>query len=135
MHEALDLFRDSELKTHGILKEMLPSELGIYRISQHLPGSRAAPLSRLGPSGFPHHRRIIILALSPITPLTDNADHSISGAAAAQLRGEGRTWILANLTARQFKVFHHHDGERLLGPQNIAPDLEFAIAPSDCRIS
>jgi uncharacterized membrane protein YoaK (UPF0700 family) len=124
VHE-LDLFQDTELKTHGILKEMLPSELGIYRISQHRAGSRP-PHFRAWAERIPHQRRIIILALSPITPLTDNAVLDLL-AAAAQLRSEGRILILANLTARQFKVLHHQDGERLLGQQNIAPDLEFAV--------
>jgi uncharacterized membrane protein YoaK (UPF0700 family) len=124
VHE-LDLFRDTELKTHGILKEMLPSELGIYRISQHRGRSRP-PHFRAWAERIPRHWRIVILALSPITPLTDNAVLDLL-AAAAQLRDQGRTLILANLSAGQFKAIHHRDGESLLGLENIAPDMELAI--------
>jgi uncharacterized membrane protein YoaK (UPF0700 family) len=122
----LDLLADSELKTQGILKEMLPAELGIYRISQHRADARP-PHFRAWAERIPRHWRVVILAISPITPLTDNAVLDLL-AAAGLLREQGRTLILANLTARQFKVLRRQDGIHLLGTENIAPDLEFAIA-------
>jgi uncharacterized membrane protein YoaK (UPF0700 family) len=122
----LDLLADPELQMHGLVRDLLPSDVGIYRITSHHDHARP-PHFRAWAQRIPRHWQVIILALSPITHLTDNAVLDLL-AAAEELRDHGRTLIIANSNTRQFQVFKRHGGIEQLGPENLLPDLEFAIA-------
>ncbi len=124
--QELDLLADPELQMHGLVKDLLPKDVGIYRITSHHDHARP-PHFRAWAQRIPRHWQVIVLALSPITHLTDNAVLDLL-ATAEELRDHHRTLIIANSNMRQFQVFRRHGGLERLGPENILPDLEFAIA-------
>jgi uncharacterized membrane protein YoaK (UPF0700 family) len=122
----LDLLADPELQMHGLVRDLLPSGVGIYRITSHHDRERP-PHFRAWAQRIPRHWQVIILALSPITHLTDNAVLDLL-ATAEELRSDGRMLIIANSNVRQFQIFKRNGVLDELGPENILPDLEFAIA-------
>jgi uncharacterized membrane protein YoaK (UPF0700 family) len=122
----LDLLADPELQMYGLVRDLLPRDIGIYRVTAHYDHARP-PHFRAWAQRIPRHWQIIILAFSPITQLTDNAALDLV-ATAEELRRHGRTLIIANFSARQFQILKRHNGVEELGAENILPDLEFAIA-------
>ena len=70
----LDLMGDSELKLLGIMKSLLPPELGIWRVScrqDHI--WHKAPDFAQWAEKIPARWRVIILALSPLTRFEPNS--------------------------------------------------------------
>lgn len=122
----LDLLRDPDLKLKDVLKIMLPAKVAIYRIAQHHASSRP-PHLRAWAERISRQRRIIILALSPMMLLTENAALDLI-ATTEQLHKQKRILILTNFSEKQFQVIRQHGGIDTIGPENFAPDLEFAIA-------
>jgi uncharacterized membrane protein YoaK (UPF0700 family)/anti-anti-sigma regulatory factor len=122
----LDLLSDPELQMHGLVKSLLPPELGIYRVAHHR-AERRAPNFQAWADRVPRRWRVIVLALSPVTHLDANAVMNLS-TAVSKLRDHGRTLIVAGLTPTQFKALDQHGAVELLSLDNVAPDLEFGIA-------
>ena len=129
----IDLLADSELKLAGIVKSLLPPELGIWRIfcKQHRAWHRA-PDFQVWVEKVPHHWRVIILALSPLTRLDSNALLDLE-AAVRQLHGDGRKLVLAGVTQPQYRAVADAAVGQLIDADNLCPDLEFAIARMSYR--
>ena len=124
----IDLMGDPELKVLGILKPLLPPELGIWRVSgrSHREMHRA-PDFEIWASRVPRRWRVIILALSPLTHFDANAVLDLK-AAIASLRRSGRRLVLSGITPRQYRMLVDAQIGSIMNLENICPDLEFAVA-------
>jgi uncharacterized membrane protein YoaK (UPF0700 family) len=124
----LDLLSDPELKMHGIVKALLPEELGIYRLSSNRGDRRhRAPNFQLWIERTPRHWRVIILALSPLLHFETNSILDLEQAI-KNLHLHGRRLIIGGLTSAQFRTLESMGITDLIEPENLCPDLEFAIA-------
>jgi uncharacterized membrane protein YoaK (UPF0700 family) len=124
----IDLFGDHELKFHGIVKSLLPPELGIWRIFCKRNGKwHKPPDFEHWVEIMPPQWRVIILSLSPLTRLDSNAMMSLA-AATKKLRDNRRRLILAGVTATHYRAITDSEAGRLIESENLCPDLEFAIA-------
>ena len=124
----IDLFGDHELQFHGIVKALLPPELGIWRVFCKSNGKRhKAPDFEAWVEIMPQHWRVVILALSPLTQLDGNAMLNLA-AAKRKLLDRGRRLVLAGVTPAHFRAIVDSDAGHLIEHQNLCPDLEFAIA-------
>jgi len=123
----LDLLSDPELKGQGIVKALLPAELGIYRLLCHRNSTHRAPNFQQWVNRLPERWRVVILALSPLTHLDDNAILDLQEAV-LHLRNTHRRLILCGLTPKQYKKMDVLGIIDNLDAENICPDLEFAIA-------
>lgn len=124
----IDLFGDHELKLHGIVKSLLPDELGIWRVFCKQNGKQhKAPDFEHWVEIMPRRWRIIVLSLSPLTRLNGNALMNLA-AAIHRLRADGRRLVLAGVTPPHYRAIEQSDAGRLLEPEDLCPDLEFAIA-------
>ncbi|HSU65452.1 MAG TPA: DUF1275 family protein [Tepidisphaeraceae bacterium] len=124
----IDLFGDHELKFHGIVKSLLPPELGIWRIFCKRGGKwHKPPDFEQWVDIMPHHWRVIVLSLSPLTRLDANSLLSLA-AATRKLHDQHRRLVLAGVTPPQYRAIEHSEAGRLIESENLCPDLEFAIA-------
>ena len=124
----LDLLGDPELRALGIVHSLLPKELGIYRIGPHLQHQAARPpdfaawVDRL-----PARWRVVILALTPLVKLNDNALIDLDRAH-DRLRRTNRQLVICGITPVQYKLLDTAGLVDKLGAENVCPDLEFAVA-------
>jgi uncharacterized membrane protein YoaK (UPF0700 family) len=127
----LDVVGDAELRLAGLdLKSLLPPEVGIYRLSHHRRGAlHHAPDFQAWAERIPRHWRVVVLAISPMTHLDNDAVADLI-AAVNRLRGQGRRMLLCGVTPRQFKVLRDNGFFDLLDVQDACPDVEFAVARS-----
>jgi uncharacterized membrane protein YoaK (UPF0700 family)/anti-anti-sigma regulatory factor len=124
----IDLFGDHELKFHGIVKSLLPPELGIWRIfCKHNGQFHKAPDFEQWVDIMPRHWRVIVLSLSPLTRLDGNALLSLA-AATRKLRVKDRRLILAGVTPVHYRAIEGSEAGQAIESENLCPDLEFAIA-------
>jgi uncharacterized membrane protein YoaK (UPF0700 family) len=126
----LDLLGDPELRAFGIVHSLLPKELGIYRVGPHIqagPARARAPDFTAWVERVQPRWRVIILALTPLVSLTGNALLDLD-AAYERLRGERRRLIICGITPAQYKLLDEAGIVDKLGPANVCPDLEFAVA-------
>lgn len=124
----IDLFADHELKFHGIVKSLLPPELGIWRVFCKRGGKwHKAPDFEQWVDIMPRQWRVIVLSFSPLTRLEANSLLSLA-AAARKLRDESRRLILAGVTPAQYRAVSGSEAGKIIDLQNVCPDLEFAIA-------
>ena len=125
--KELDALDDPELAASGIVRTLLPSELGIYRFAAPPRGSHRPPDFQLWIDRVPRQRRVVILAVSPLTRFTENAVLDLH-AASQSLATNQRTLIVAGITPRQFKELDAVGVAGRFDTENLCPDLEFAIA-------
>jgi uncharacterized membrane protein YoaK (UPF0700 family) len=124
----LDLVSDPELRAQGIIKAMLPPEVGLYRFGCHRTADHhRAPNLQLWVDRLPARWRVIILAVSPLTRFDANAVLDLE-TAVKKLHSDGRKLIMCGLTGVQLKSLDDLGLIRMLNVYNICPDLEFAIA-------
>jgi uncharacterized membrane protein YoaK (UPF0700 family) len=123
----MDLLADPELKLHGIVHTLLPPELGIYRLTHDRNLNFRAP--NFGPwiDRLPRKKRVIILVMSPVMKFNANSILDLK-VAIEKLEQTGRHLIIAGVTPVQYKTLAHEHIVDHIGPENICPDLEFAIA-------
>jgi uncharacterized membrane protein YoaK (UPF0700 family)/anti-anti-sigma regulatory factor len=126
--KELDLLSDPELRAYGIVKALLPPELGLYRLTHHR-GDRAhrPPDFLQWMEHVPDHWRVIILAVSPLTYFDENAALSLREAI-ERLKADERELIISGITASQYKLLARSGVLEVTDPENFCPDLEFAIA-------
>ena len=124
----LDLLSDPELRANGIVKAMLPPQIGLFR-STCLYGERPhrSPNFQLWVDRIPKHMKVVILAVTPSTQLDANAVMDLE-AAMKKLHGSGRKLIISGITMVQFKALSKLGVDRIMDVTNLCPDLEFAIA-------
>lgn len=131
--KELDLLRDPELSSFGLgagegIKSFLPPELGIYRLTHHRRDTHHhVPDFQLWVDRLPKHWRVVILAVSPLTPFDPDAVIDLQ-AAVQKLRASHRDLIVCGVNRPQFKVLAQMSFPDQLGFENFAPDLDFAIA-------
>ena len=126
--KELDLLADPELAAFGLVKSLLPPELGIYRLSHHRRDkAHEAPDFTAWAERLPRHWRVIVLALSPMTRLTTNSFIDLA-AVVEKLHQQHRDLILCSPTANQYRAMAKSDLPNVLDSENICPDMEFAIA-------
>ncbi|HEX8916379.1 MAG TPA: DUF1275 family protein [Humisphaera sp.] len=115
---------------HGgaIDKSMLPDGVGLYRLAHHRRDhAHHAPDFAAWMDRLPKHWRVVILAVSPMTHF--DKDSALDLAAAVQrLRSRRRDLILVGVKPVQYKALMRGGLIDVLGPQNVAADLEFAVA-------
>lgn len=124
----LDLLGDSELKLYGIVKSLLPAELGIYRLSHHRKDSmHHAPNFQVWVNRLPARWRVIILAVSALTRFDAESVADLR-TAAERLQSTGRELILSGVNPVQFKLMDTKGLTDVIATENFCADLEFAIA-------
>ena len=126
--KELDLLSDPELRAHGIVKALLPPELGLYRLTHHRSDrAHHPPDFHQWMSHVPEHWRVVILALSPLTYFNDNSVLALRDVI-ERLREQGRELIISGVTPTQYKILARNGLFDALDPESLCPDLEFAIA-------
>jgi uncharacterized membrane protein YoaK (UPF0700 family) len=128
----LDLLSDPELRMYGLVKSLLPADMGIYRVSPNhsahgAHGAHRAPNFQFWIDRTPRHWRVIVLALSPLLRLETNAILDLEQAV-RKLHSQGRCLILGGLTPAHFQALEALGVVDLISSENLCPDLEFAIA-------
>jgi MFS superfamily sulfate permease-like transporter len=124
----LDLLGDPELKAYGIVHSLLPAGLGIYRIGPHLQHRAARPPDfSMWVDRLPERWRVVILALTPLVKITENALLDLHQAS-ERLQGSGRQLIICGITRAQYKLLDGAGIVDKVGAENVCPDLEFAVA-------
>jgi uncharacterized membrane protein YoaK (UPF0700 family)/anti-anti-sigma regulatory factor len=124
----IDVLADRELQLHGIVKSLLPDGLGIWRVHcKHNGKWHKAPDFEHWVEIMPKRWQVIVLSLSPRTRFDSNALMNLA-AAARNLQAQRRQIVLAGTTLRQYRSIESSDAGRLIHPENICPDLEFAVA-------
>jgi uncharacterized membrane protein YoaK (UPF0700 family) len=126
--KELDLLSDPELKAYGIVKALLPPELGLYRLTHHRSDrAHQPPDFHQWMAHLPEHWRVIILAVSPLTYFNENSALALRDVI-EQLHAGGRELIVSGITRTQYKTLVHNGLLDALDSENLCPDLEFAIA-------
>lgn len=123
----IDAINDPELRVYGILKAILPPELGIYRLFSARRSPHRAPNFQLWVDRLPARWRVIILSLSPNTRFDSNAFLDLH-AALQRLHSDGRTLIIAGITPLQYRALEALGIAGSMDIENLCSDLEFAIA-------
>jgi uncharacterized membrane protein YoaK (UPF0700 family)/anti-anti-sigma regulatory factor len=124
----IDLLGDQELRLHGIVKSLLPPELGIWRVfCKHKGQWHKAPDFEQWIEIMPRQWQVIILALSPLTRFDVNAMMNLA-AATRKLHEQERRLVLAGVTPVQYRSIAESEAARVIDRDNLCPDLEFAIA-------
>lgn len=126
--KELDLLSDPELTMRGIVKSLLPPELGIYRFAcRHGDAVHRAPNFQLWVDRLHPRWRVVILAVSPFTRFDRNSAMDLHEAV-KRLHAQDRKLIISGITPLQFKVFDTLGIGEVMDVLNLCPDLEFAIA-------
>jgi uncharacterized membrane protein YoaK (UPF0700 family) len=123
----LDLVNDPELKLQGLLSQLLPQEVAMYRSSSGGRSEHRAPNFQLWIDRIPKTSRVIVLAISPLTRFDANAVMDLE-AAVNRLHADQRHLIISGVTTHQFKALDSLGVARMMDVHNICPDIEFAIA-------
>jgi uncharacterized membrane protein YoaK (UPF0700 family) len=124
----LDLLSDPELRAYGIVKALLPPELGLYRLTHHRSDrAHQPPDFHQWMSHVPSHWRVIILAVSPLTYFNENSALALRDVT-QQLRAGGRELIISGLTRTHYRILVNNGFLEVTRAENLCPDLEFAIA-------
>ena len=126
--KELDLLSDPELRAYGIVKALLPPELGLYRLTHHRSDrAHQPPDFHSWMAHLPAHWRVIILAVSPLTYFNENSALALRDVI-ERLHADGRELIISGITRAQYKTLVHNGLLDALEAENLCPDLEFAIA-------
>jgi uncharacterized membrane protein YoaK (UPF0700 family)/anti-anti-sigma regulatory factor len=126
--KELDLLSDPELRAYGIVKALLPPELGLYRLTHHRSDrAHQPPDFHNWMEHLPAHWRVVILAISPLTFFNENSALALRDVT-ERLRADGRELIISGITPAQYKTLVRNGLLDALEAENLCPDLEFAIA-------
>jgi anti-anti-sigma regulatory factor len=126
--KELDLLSDPELRAHGIVKALLPPELGLYRLTHHRNDrAHQPPDFHQWMQKLPDHWRVIILAVSPLTYFNENSVLALRDVV-EKLKAQDRELIISGITPTQYKTLVRGGLLEASDAENLCPDLEFAIA-------
>jgi anti-anti-sigma regulatory factor len=124
----IDQLADPELKLYGLVKTLLPAELGLYRLSHHRANQAHRPPDfHAWAEHLPAHWRVVVLAASPLTYFNSNAAADLRDVA-DRMHAQGRELVIAGITPKQYKVLERAGLTDAIDVENFCPDLEFAIA-------
>jgi hypothetical protein len=124
----LDPSSDPELRAQGIVRTLLPPELGIYRLTFHADTLHRPPNFSQWAERVPRRWRVVILAISPLIRFDRNAALNLHAAAAHLKEHRGRRLVIAGITQAQYKVLAAEGITSLIDEGNVCTDIEFAIA-------
>jgi uncharacterized membrane protein YoaK (UPF0700 family) len=118
---------DVELKSFGIDAEILPPNVGVYRIATHgLRRRRVPDLGRLT-ERIAEHFDIVLLLLPEGVELDDNNLAGL-GTSLEHLRDKNRDLIVCTSESKVYNLLAASSLGRHLGPANLCSDPEFAVA-------
>ena len=119
---------DPELRLHGIVKALLPPELGLYRLSHHRADQAHQPPDfHAWSEHWPEHWRVVVLSVSPMTYFNTNSVEDLRDVI-EKMHAAGRELVIAGISPKQYKVLERGGLTDVLDVENFCPDLEFAIA-------
>ncbi|HUO08780.1 MAG TPA: YoaK family protein [Phycisphaerae bacterium] len=123
----LDPLHDPELKLFGLVYSLLPTPVGLYRLTHDRRQRFRAPNFSFWIDNLPPQKQVVILAIPPVMQFDANSIADLHRAV-TKLESSHRRLIIAGVTPVQYRrLAHEHLVERI-GAENICPDLEFAIA-------
>ena len=119
----------------------LPDALGVYHLANDMEhgvsigehgAKKAARVQRLPDLAswierLPSHVRVIVLDLTDVQQLEDDAGFQVR-AAVVKLREQGRHLILAGVGAEHYQQLKRAGAGDFLGVENACPELELAVA-------
>ncbi len=124
----LDLLSDPELEGYGIVKALLPPDMGICRLSYHRKDAmHHAPNFQAWANRLPSHWRVIVLAVNPLTHFDRESVEDLK-LAVQSLKSQRKRLVVGGVSPAQFKLLHTMGLTQILDSDDICPDLEFAIA-------
>jgi uncharacterized membrane protein YoaK (UPF0700 family) len=124
----IDQLSDPELKLYGIVKALLPPELGLYRLSHHRADQAHKPPDFHAWSDlWPEHWQVVVLSISKMTYFTTNSVADLRDVV-DRMHADGRELVIAGITPKQYRVLERGRLTDVLDVENLCPDLEFAIA-------
>jgi uncharacterized membrane protein YoaK (UPF0700 family) len=124
----IDQLSDPELQLHGIVKALLPPELGLYRLSHHRADQAHKPPDfHVWSEHWPQHWRVVVLSVSPMTYFNTNSVEDLRDVI-EKMHAGGRELVIAGISPKQYKVLVRGGLTDVLDVENFCPDLEFAIA-------
>ncbi len=124
----IDLLGDPELSAEGILRSLLPAEMGIYRLSHrrddvaHRPPDFVEWLKRV-----PAERRVIVLAVSAMTRFDEESVLGLREVI-GRMRGRGQELVISGLTEMQYRVLVEGGVLQVTDAENLCADLDVAFA-------
>ncbi len=125
--KELDLLSDPELRAFGIIKDLLPPELGIYRITGPQGRTHRPPNFQLWLNHIPRRWKVVILAIPSSMRFTNNAVLDLQ-AAAQSLNERGSRLVISGVTPHHYRQLDAMGIARRVDIEDLCPDLEFAIA-------
>ena len=124
----IDQLSDPELQLYGIVKSLLPPELGLYRLSHHRADQAHKPPDfHVWSEHWPQHWRVVVLAVSPMTYFNTNSVEDLRDVV-EKMHANGRELVIAGISPKQYKILERGGLTGVLDVENFCPDLEFAIA-------
>ncbi|HEY1686044.1 MAG TPA: DUF1275 family protein [Tepidisphaeraceae bacterium] len=123
----IDLTTDPMLGSAGLIKEMLPPEVGVYRLVHHRHDRiHSAPDFQAWLARLPKRWRVIVVAVSPLTHF--DIDNAIDLAEAIRkLHAQNRCLVLVGITTSQYKILSRGGVIDILGSPNMATDLKLGL--------
>jgi uncharacterized membrane protein YoaK (UPF0700 family) len=118
---------DAELKSFGIDPDLLPPNVGVYRIASHGLRRRRAPDLGRFTERIAEHFEIVLLLLPDDLRLDDN---NLAGLRSSldHLRDKHRDLIVCTSSSQLYSRIAASPLGHHLGPANLCPDPEFAVA-------
>src|SRR5687768_13042591 len=124
----IDQLSDPELQLYGIVKALLPPELGLYRLSHHRADQAHKPPDfHAWSEHWPEHWRVVVLSVSPMTYFNTNSVEDLRDVI-EKMHADGRELVIAGISPKQYKVLVRGRLTDVLDVEHFCPDLEFAIA-------
>jgi uncharacterized membrane protein YoaK (UPF0700 family) len=126
--KEIDRLSDPELRSYGLDPSHLPPSLALFRAAPAMAGLKHhAPDFTAWAQDVPRGARVCILSIAHGVHLDANACARLRDAAVA-LRDADQTLLLAGINFEQFASLEGNDVLSVLSPQNVFPDMEFALA-------
>ena len=124
----LDALDDPSLNAAGIVRELLPKGIAIYRLhhaGRH--GAHRAPDFHLWTERLAAGKRVLVLSLSPATDIDEDAALDLKSGIEF-LGSTGRRLVIGGLSRAQYHALERHGVLEALAADDVCPDLEFALA-------
>jgi uncharacterized membrane protein YoaK (UPF0700 family) len=122
----IDLLSDPELKVGGLVHELLPPEIGIFRMTPAKHNKSRAPNFQRWLDVIPQDHQILILALAPVVQFDENSVIDLEQAI-ERLEKSHRKLILCGINQRSYAFLAHHRMIDRIGSWNVCVDVEDAL--------
>jgi uncharacterized membrane protein YoaK (UPF0700 family)/anti-anti-sigma regulatory factor len=122
----IDPLMDQDFQAAGLVRELLPPQIGIYRLFIHSNEHHRAPDFQKWASNLPAHWTVIVLMLSPMTSLDTNAALDLRLAVEALL-DEGKQLILTGMTKPQRRTLMQAGLASVMSRENVCANLPISV--------